>query len=144
MKMNKGMFIGLIIFLAVIVISSSVYVVDETKQCIITQFGDPVGDPVTDAGLHVKLPFIQKVTFFEKRIMEWDGDRNEIPTKDKKYRVNRRKMYEMKDDDDDSEEATKKKRKLPLKDEKKSEVKKEKKLPLLKKNEIMKEEVYSN
>ena len=72
-------------FLAIIIVSDAVYTIDETKQVIITQFGEPVGDPVTSAGLHVKMPFIQKATFFEKRIMEWDGDRNQVPTKDKKY-----------------------------------------------------------
>jgi len=76
---------GFLIFLAIIVLSDAFYTVDQTKQVIITQFGNPVGDPVENAGLHVKLPFIQKATFFEKRIMEWDGDANQIPTKDKKY-----------------------------------------------------------
>ncbi len=66
-------------------LTDALYTLDETKQAIITQFGNPVGDPIKDAGLHVKLPFIQKVTSFEKRIMEWDGDPNQIPTKDKKY-----------------------------------------------------------
>lgn len=85
MKRNKNILIGVVIFIAFLVLSDALFTVDETKQCIITQFGDPVGDPITTAGLHIKLPIIQKVTYFEKRIMEWDGDRNEIPTKDKKY-----------------------------------------------------------
>ena len=82
---NKLYLYGFLIFLAIIVFSDAFYTVDQTKQVIITQFGNPVGDPVLTAGLHVKLPFIQKATFFEKRIMEWDGDANQIPTKDKKY-----------------------------------------------------------
>jgi modulator of FtsH protease HflC len=85
MKKNKLYFYGAIAFVAIIILSNAIYVVDETKQVIITQFGEPVGDPVVNAGLHAKLPFIQKATYFEKRIMEWDGDSNQIPTKDKKY-----------------------------------------------------------
>jgi membrane protease subunit HflC len=52
---------------------------------IITQFGEPIGDAITKPGLHMKVPFIQKANYFEKRWLEWDGDANEIPTKDKKY-----------------------------------------------------------
>ncbi|OGC05643.1 HflC protein [candidate division KSB1 bacterium RBG_16_48_16] len=74
-----------LVLLAIILVSDAVFIVDETKQVIITQFGEPIGQPITSAGLHAKIPFIQKTTFFEKRIMEWDGDRNQIPTQDKKY-----------------------------------------------------------
>jgi membrane protease subunit HflC len=63
------------------------YTVSETEQVIITQFGRPIGDPVTSAGLHLKIPFIQNVTRIEKRILEWDGRPNEMPTKDKTYIV---------------------------------------------------------
>jgi len=63
----------------------SCYTVRETQQVIITQFGKPVGTPVTEAGLHFKLPFIQKVNRIDKRILEWDGQRTEMPTKDKLY-----------------------------------------------------------
>jgi membrane protease subunit HflC len=73
------------VFLGIIILSDAFYIVDETKQAIITQFGDPIGQPITSAGLKVKIPFIQKATFFEKRIMQWDGDPNQIPTSDKKY-----------------------------------------------------------
>ncbi|MDZ7725485.1 MAG: protease modulator HflC [candidate division KSB1 bacterium] len=82
---NKYYLIGLLVIVALIVISNALYIVDETQQVIITQFGDPVGDPVTSPGLHAKLPFVQKATFFEKRILEWDGDTNQVPTADKKY-----------------------------------------------------------
>jgi membrane protease subunit HflC len=74
-----------LILLAIIVVTDAVFIVDETKQVVITQFGEPIGQAITSAGLHVKIPFIQKTTYFEKRIMEWDGDRNQIPTQDKKY-----------------------------------------------------------
>ena len=66
---------------------SAAYTVSETEQVILTQFGKPVGDPVTEAGLHFKTPFIQEVTRIEKRILEWDGRPNEMPTKDKTYIV---------------------------------------------------------
>jgi membrane protease subunit HflC len=84
MKRNKILLI-VVVFLAFITIMGSVYVVDETEQVVITQFGKPVGDAVVDPGLNFKLPFIQTTNFFEKRYMEWDGDPNQIPTKDKKY-----------------------------------------------------------
>jgi membrane protease subunit HflC len=81
--MNK-----LYIFLAIIVallLFNSVYVVQEPHQVIITQFGKPTGDPVLTPGLNFKLPFIQKVHRFEKRFLEWDGDPNQLPTKDKRF-----------------------------------------------------------
>jgi len=61
------------------------FILYEGKQAVITQFGKPVGGPITEAGLHFKIPFIQKVNYFEKRVLEWDGYANQIPTKDKKY-----------------------------------------------------------
>ena len=64
---------------------SSAFIVTEGRQAIKTQFGRPVGEPVTTAGLHFKLPFIQDVRYVDKRILTWDGDPNEIPTKDKKF-----------------------------------------------------------
>ncbi len=66
---------------------SAAYTVSETEQVIITQFGKPVGEPIDEAGLHFKLPFIQEVNRVEKRILEWDGRPNEMPTKDKTYIV---------------------------------------------------------
>ncbi|MCH2115494.1 MAG: protease modulator HflC [Pirellulales bacterium] len=73
--------------LAAFFVVSAAYTVSETEQIIITQFGKPIGDPVTEAGLHFKTPFIQEVTGIEKRILEWDGRPNEMPTKDKTYIV---------------------------------------------------------
>jgi modulator of FtsH protease HflC len=69
----------------VIVAASALYTVSETEQVIITQFGQPIGSPHTDPGLHIKVPFIQQVHTFDKRWLEWDGDPNQIPTRDKKY-----------------------------------------------------------
>ncbi|MEX0845108.1 MAG: protease modulator HflC [Balneolaceae bacterium] len=85
MSQAKGIIIavvGLVVFLTVI---DGFYTVHETEQVIITQFGDPVGEAVVAPGLKFKIPFIQKANFFEKRYLEWDGDRNQIPTKDKKF-----------------------------------------------------------
>ena len=81
--MNK-LLIPLIILIA-LVLFNSVYVVQEPHQVIITQFGKPVGDPVMSPGLNFKLPFIQKVHRFEKRFLEWDGDPNQLPTRDKRF-----------------------------------------------------------
>ena len=67
------------------VVSGAFYTVDETKQVIITQFGKPVGDPKTEAGLKLKIPFIQQVNPVDKRILEWDGSPSNMPTKDKLY-----------------------------------------------------------
>src|SRR5437773_12236937 len=64
---------------------SSIYTVSEVEQAIITQFGKPVGDPVTTAGLKVKVPFVQDVNLIDKRVLEWDGNPTDMPTKDKLY-----------------------------------------------------------
>jgi membrane protease subunit HflC len=80
----KGL-IALIIVILLILVGNPFYTLKEGRQAIITQFGDPIGNPVTKAGLHLKMPFIQKVNVFEKRVLEWDGDPNQIPTKDKRY-----------------------------------------------------------
>ena len=84
-KQTRYIIIAAVVFVAAIVLFSSFYIVSEMNQVIITQFGEPIGDAVTSPGLHMKVPFIQKTNFFEKRWLEWDGDANEIPTKDKKY-----------------------------------------------------------
>jgi membrane protease subunit HflC len=61
------------------------YCVKETQQVIITQFGKPIGEPITQAGLHFRIPFIQVVNRIDKQILEWDGQRTEMPTRDKLY-----------------------------------------------------------
>ena len=85
MKIFFGIIIAIIIIVVVFLFSGAVYTVPETKLAVITQFGKPVGESITEAGLHFKKPFIQKVHYFDKRLLEWDGDPNQIPTKDKKY-----------------------------------------------------------
>ena len=72
--------VGLAMFLY-----SALYIVDETQQVIITQFGDPVGDAITEPGMHLKVPFIQQANFFDRRFLEWDGDANQVPTRDKRF-----------------------------------------------------------
>lgn len=69
----------------ILVLGDALFIVSETDQVIITQFGEPKGDAVTSPGVHLKVPFIQKTHFFEKRWLEWDGDPNQVPTRDKKY-----------------------------------------------------------
>lgn len=71
--------------LALFVLSSAIYTVDETEQAILVQFGRPVGGLVKAPGIHVKMPFVQVVHTFDKRWLEYDGDATEIPTRDKKY-----------------------------------------------------------
>lgn len=74
-------------FALYVLASASLYTVSETEQVIITQFGKPIGETVSEAGLHVKVPFIQKVNRFEKRILKWDGPDANMPTRDKVYIV---------------------------------------------------------
>lgn len=74
--------VGIAVFLTV---TGAFYVVPETEQIIITQFGKPIGDPITTAGLKLKVPFIQEVNRVEKRVLEWDGSSAEMPTRDKLY-----------------------------------------------------------
>jgi membrane protease subunit HflC len=71
--------------LALVTAWSAFYTVSETEQVVITQFGRPIGRPITQPGLHFKLPFVQEVNVFEKRWLEWDGAANQVPTRDKKY-----------------------------------------------------------
>jgi len=85
--MNKLIYIIAVPVVLVVILfaSGAAYTIDETRQVVITQFGQPIGSPIRDAGLHFKMPFIQQANYFEKRIMQWDGNSNQIPTKDKRY-----------------------------------------------------------
>ncbi|MDA0664167.1 MAG: protease modulator HflC [Proteobacteria bacterium] len=85
--MNKALQVVIIVVLGIVgyVGMSSVYTVGEVEQVIITQFGKPVGEPITTAGLKVKMPFVQEVNPIEKRVLEWDGSPSDMPTKDKLY-----------------------------------------------------------
>ena len=84
--MNTKTITSTILGLAILItLSTSVYVTNEAQQVIITQFGEPRGDVVTEAGLHLKKPFIQTANYFEKRFLEWDGVANQVPTRDKRF-----------------------------------------------------------
>lgn len=85
MKRPMIILIGILLFIVFLILVNALYIVSETNQVIITQFGEPIGSTVSSPGLHAKIPVIQKANYFEKRWLEWDGDANEIPTKDKKY-----------------------------------------------------------
>jgi membrane protease subunit HflC len=84
-KKVRRIVLGILLLIGVPVAVGGLYIVGETEQVVITQFGDPKGDPVTTPGLHFKLPFIQVVNRFDKRFLEWDGDPNEVPTRDKRF-----------------------------------------------------------
>jgi membrane protease subunit HflC len=75
----------LVALVVLLVLANTFYIVNEYDQVIITQFGKPIGDPITSPGLKVKLPMVQQVHRFDKRFLEWDGDPNQLPTKDKRF-----------------------------------------------------------
>ncbi|MEJ2392972.1 MAG: protease modulator HflC [Gammaproteobacteria bacterium] len=83
--MNRQIAMLAVLGIVAYVLMSSIYTVSEVEQMIITQFGKPVGEPVTSAGLKVKVPFIQEVNPIDKRVLEWDGNPSDMPTKDKLY-----------------------------------------------------------
>jgi modulator of FtsH protease HflC len=75
----------IIVSIVGILLLNSAYIVDARQQAVITQFGEPIGAPIEQPGLHWKKPFVQTVHKFDKRILEWDGYRSEVPTRDKKF-----------------------------------------------------------
>jgi len=85
MSLGKIVVVLVVLALAALVAANSIYTVSEVEQVIVTQFGKPVGPPVTSAGLKVKTPFIQDVNSIDKRVLEWDGSPSDMPTKDKLY-----------------------------------------------------------
>ncbi|GAA5483817.1 protease modulator HflC [Haloferula sargassicola] len=80
-----GCLAAIVVLALIVLLNSSIYTINEAQQAIITQFGKPVGGAQIEAGLHFKTPFIQKVNVFDRRILDWDGTPNEMPTKDKTY-----------------------------------------------------------
>ena len=82
---NKVMSTAIVILAAVITLNAATFTVNEANQVLVVQFGKIQGDAITKAGLHWKLPFVQEVRYFDKRILSWDGDEEQITTKDKKY-----------------------------------------------------------
>ncbi len=85
MKQIAQFFLAGLVLLAIVVVYDGFFILEEGTQVVITQFGAPVGEPVTEAGLHFKMPFVQKTEVFEKKILIWDGEPNQIPTNDKTY-----------------------------------------------------------
>ncbi len=85
MKEVKGIVLLVVLGIIAFLSSQIIYIVNEQEQVIITQFGDPVGEAIAEPGLKVKVPFLQKANYFEKRYLEWDGDPNQVPTKDKVF-----------------------------------------------------------
>lgn len=71
--------------LGIVLGAASTYTIDQAEQAIVVQFGRPVGGPVTEPGLHFKLPFVQEVRRFDKRVLSWDGDPNQIPTRGEQF-----------------------------------------------------------
>lgn len=85
MKKMKPVLAIILFFVILIALMNATFIVDESNQAIITQFGRPVGDPVNEPGVHFKMPFMHDVQYFDKRFLEWNGDPNQVPTKDKKF-----------------------------------------------------------
>jgi membrane protease subunit HflC len=81
----KGLGSAALALVAIFAVWSAGYVVNEAEQVILTQFGRPVGRPVSAPGFHFKLPFVQQVHRFDKRFLEWDGEANQLPTRDKRF-----------------------------------------------------------
>ena len=77
--------VAVVVFGLFILLGSAAFVVSETEQVVLTQFGKPVGEAIKDAGLHFKVPFIQEANFFPKNLLEWDGEPSQMPTLDKTY-----------------------------------------------------------
>jgi len=75
----------IVVLFVVLLLGGAFFIVNEAEQVVITQFGKPVGQPITTPGLKFKVPFLQKANYFDKRFLEWDGAPNEVPTKDKRF-----------------------------------------------------------
>jgi len=86
MMRNMAPAIAAAVLVAILIVfNQCTYIVDESEQVVITQFGKPIGEPVTEPGINLLVPFIQKVHRFDKRFLEWDGSRNQLPTRDKRF-----------------------------------------------------------
>ncbi len=85
MKQIANLLLLLLVLLGIIVVYDGFFIVEEGKQVMITQFGKPIGTPKTEAGIYFKMPFVQKVNEYDKRIVIWNGEPNQIPTNDKTF-----------------------------------------------------------
>src|SRR3989338_2337895 len=84
MKNTANIIMGIIFLIVLLGAGGAFYTIDETQHVVLTQFGKLVGQPRTEAGLYFKLPFVQTANYFDKRILEWDGDANQMPTREKR------------------------------------------------------------
>lgn len=84
MKNSLTIIVGVVILAVILAVSGAFYTIDETQQVVLTQFGKLVGTPRTQSGLYFKIPFIQTTNYFDKRILDWDGDADQIPTREKR------------------------------------------------------------
>ena len=85
MKKAIGFFVAAFVIMVLLFATGTVYTVREDQQVVLTQFGKPVGEPIIEAGIHFKIPFIVKVNVIEKRVLAWDGVSSQMPTRDKTY-----------------------------------------------------------
>ena len=85
MKKAIGFMVAVFVILVLMFVTGTIYTVREDQQVVLTQFGKPVGEPVSEAGIHFKIPFIVKVNLIEKRVLAWDGASSQMPTRDKTY-----------------------------------------------------------
>ena len=85
MKQTVRFLVGAFVLIVLLFMTGAIYTVREDQQVILTQFGKPIGEPITEAGLHFKLPFVVKVNVIEKRVLAWDGLSTQMPTLDKTY-----------------------------------------------------------
>ena len=85
MRKPLAIVIGILVVLGLLGAAGGVFIVGESEQVVITQFGEPKGEAITEPGLKFKRPFIQHANYFDKRYLEWDGDPNEVPTRDKRF-----------------------------------------------------------
>lgn len=85
MRQYASFIVAVFVLLAIVIVSGAIYIVDETQQVVITQFGEPMGETISKAGLYFKIPVIQKANYFDKRLLQWDGDPDQVPTLEKQY-----------------------------------------------------------
>lgn len=78
--MKSPIILGAIALLGLFILRDSSFVIDQSEQAILVQFGEPIGEPINEPGLHFKTPFVQEVRRFDKRLLAWDGDVSQIPT----------------------------------------------------------------
>jgi len=84
-KQSIGALLLIAVIAAAIILKSAAFAVDQAEQVVVLQFGKPVGEPVTEPGLHFKVPFIQELRRFDKRLIVWDGDPNQVPTRGREF-----------------------------------------------------------